>query len=268
MNTDNQQQHTLTKTDVQHQACPAQPSSVGPSIAGHNQSEVSVSERLWPLNSLCWAAFLAFALTLVLGIFTQSLHHTLLYDLFISVFFSGAMIGCYLQISPRNQLVSRMLALSSCDRPALLRFALGPGFLAFLLATVYCYWRFEAAAVAEVGETISLSSTVGFLLLLVVVGPLFEEILFRQLLLQTFIEKFGAVWPAVLCSALVFAAVHSMSAERLSWFGVQLHQLLIFMAALLLSWIRLRYNSLWPAIVLHVAYNLGVALMSFYLASS
>lgn len=120
----------------------------------------------------------------------------------------------------------------------------------------------------EVGETISLSSTVGFLLLLVVVGPLFEEILFRQLLLQTLIEKFGAVWPAVLCSALVFAAVHSMSTEQFLWLGVQLHQLLIFMAALLLSWIRLRYDSLWPAIVLHVAYNLGVALTSFYLASA
>jgi membrane protease YdiL (CAAX protease family) len=266
MHTDKRQKSVLIANEVQHQAGAAQLLSSEHARVASSQSLNSVVECLWPLTRLCWAACLAFTLMLALIAFSYSWQHSWLYELFVQVFFSGAMISCYLLMSPGGQSIGALLALKRWRALSLIKFILGPGLIALLLAIFYCYWRFEPLA-AQSSETISLASTIGLLLLLVAFGPLFEEILFRQLLLKTLIQKFKSVWSAALCSALAFAIMHSISTEQHLWLGIQLHQLLLFVAALLLSWIRLRYDSLWPAIILHVAYNLGVVLMSFYLAA-
>lgn len=87
-------------------------------------------------------------------------------------------------------------------------------------------------------------------IVLVVLAPLVEELVFRGFLLQTFMQKFS---PAVssLIAAAIFALIHFE-------FG---SIVIIFFLGLVLNWLFIRTRSIFPCIAFHVINN-GLA---FYL---
>lgn len=88
------------------------------------------------------------------------------------------------------------------------------------------------------------------LLTLVVMAPLFEEVLFRGVILESTRARYG-VMAAWLVSSLIFGIIHLHPAIVLN----------AFVAGLILAFIYLKTDSLWPAIILH-AINNGVAFVA------
>ena len=88
------------------------------------------------------------------------------------------------------------------------------------------------------------------LLSLVLVAPLWEEVLFRGAFFAGFLRRFGR-YRAVLLSALVFAAVH----------GTPLVMPYVLVLGLFLGWLRWFHRSLWASLVLHMTNNALVALV-------
>lgn len=85
------------------------------------------------------------------------------------------------------------------------------------------------------------------LLTLVVMAPLFEEVIFRGVLLESARARYGVVagW---LISSLIFGVVHIYPAVMVN----------AIIMGLILGFVYIRTASLWPAIILH-AFNNGVA---------
>ena len=77
----------------------------------------------------------------------------------------------------------------------------------------------------------------------VVVAPFAEELVFRGYLLNLWAVRHG-VWFAVIVSSLVFGAFHLETAAFAAPMGV------------IFALVYLRYDSLWPGILVHAAYNL------------
>jgi membrane protease YdiL (CAAX protease family) len=88
------------------------------------------------------------------------------------------------------------------------------------------------------------------LLALALVAPLWEEVLFRGAFFAGFLRRFGP-YPAVLLSALVFAAVH----------GSPLVMPYVLVLGLFLGWLRWFHRSLWASLVLHMTNNALVAVV-------
>ena len=88
------------------------------------------------------------------------------------------------------------------------------------------------------------------LLLLAVLAPLVEELVFRGLLYGWLAGRWGknVGW---IVSSLAFAAAHTEPA----------HIILVFPLGLLFGWLRKRTNSLLPSLVAHIANN-GLALVA------
>lgn len=83
-----------------------------------------------------------------------------------------------------------------------------------------------------------------FVLLAVVIAPLFEEIFFRGFLFRAFASSWGWLAGAV-ASAAVFGVAHAQ-------FDVFLP---LFVLGLMLAWVYQRTGSLWTAISLHALFN-------------
>ena len=88
----------------------------------------------------------------------------------------------------------------------------------------------------------------------VVIGPIAEEVLFRGFLLPRLAAQIGTRW-ALWASALLFAALH---------YEYGIHTLLILYYGLVLGWARLRSGGLASPILLHMAIN-GVVMAVFLL---
>jgi len=91
------------------------------------------------------------------------------------------------------------------------------------------------------------SDTLPALLLVCVLAPVVEEMLFRGLILRGFLARY-AQWPAILASALLFGASHL----NIYQFAVGL------MIGIPLGWLYARTRSLIPCIALHAGYNVAV----------
>ena len=76
----------------------------------------------------------------------------------------------------------------------------------------------------------------------VLVAPVAEELIFRGYLLNLWAARWG-MWPAVIISSLVFGLFHWERAVFAAPIG------------LILALVYLKYDSLWPGIFLHGAYN-------------
>lgn len=89
-----------------------------------------------------------------------------------------------------------------------------------------------------------------------VLGPVLEELLLRGVVLGAVRDRFGD-WPAILVSALAFAALHASlwSLLPLTVLGVGL------------GWLATRSRSLWPAIAAHVLYNGVLVAAALYTAA-
>jgi membrane protease YdiL (CAAX protease family)/ferredoxin len=93
-------------------------------------------------------------------------------------------------------------------------------------------------------------------LMVVLVGPFVEELLFRGVLLTALDERLGGL-AAVLLSAPIFAVLHGSV-----WSFVPLLFLGIALGSLTLS-----RRSLWPAVVLHASYNGVLVAAAFWVAA-
>lgn len=97
----------------------------------------------------------------------------------------------------------------------------------------------------------------------VVVGPVFEEIMYRGVLLQA-LERWGK-WIAIGGSAVVFAAVHfpGLAISGLSggdlWRSALLYMPPFVLLGVVLAWLTIRSGRLGPAILLHSGWNLLAA---------
>jgi membrane protease YdiL (CAAX protease family) len=87
-----------------------------------------------------------------------------------------------------------------------------------------------------------------------VLAPLVEELVFRGLLYGYVAGRWGGL-AALIISTLAFAAAHLEP----------IHVALVLPIGLLLGWTRMRTNSLWPAIAAHVANNTVAVLASWLL---
>jgi len=80
-------------------------------------------------------------------------------------------------------------------------------------------------------------------------APLFEEIIFRGFLFKVLFD-IGGSGTAVWVTAILFALLHLLQLWG-SWAGV----VLIFVVGYVLSFVRLRSNSLIPSFIIHTSYN-------------
>lgn len=96
-------------------------------------------------------------------------------------------------------------------------------------------------------------------LLVVSLGPLVEELLFRGVLLSALMQRWRVGW-AVAISSLLFALVHLQGLDFL-WYAVP--NLALMAAAL--AWLRLRSGSIWPAVLMHGVNNL-LAVAAWFVA--
>jgi len=93
------------------------------------------------------------------------------------------------------------------------------------------------------------------LLLIVFIGPVLEEMLFRGIMFAGIASRWGAGW-AVALTAVVFVAVHAP--EKIHYPPGFID---VGLAALANAWLRLRFNSIKPGMLLHILYNGGSMLV-------
>jgi len=85
------------------------------------------------------------------------------------------------------------------------------------------------------------------------IAAAWEELIFRGYPFQALVDGVG-VWPAVLVSSLLFAALHGWN-PNVTWLALAN----IFIAGILLALAYLRTRSLWFATALHVGWNWTMA---------
>lgn len=89
----------------------------------------------------------------------------------------------------------------------------------------------------------------------VVGAPVIEEIIFRGSILQALSRRWG-MWAGIALSATLFGLMHISD-------PIAVPPLIVL--GVLLAWVRIRSDALWPAIALHVSNNLlAVGLMVFF----
>jgi membrane protease YdiL (CAAX protease family) len=104
--------------------------------------------------------------------------------------------------------------------------------------------------IQQLGGRTPLGLRIPLVLLVISLGPVVEELLFRGVLLSALLQRWRVV-PSVLITSVLFALAH-LSGLQFQWFA--LPQLMLL--ALLLAWLRLRSGSIWPAVVAHGTNNL------------
>ena len=126
-------------------------------------------------------------------------------------------------------------------------------------------WTFAAVAVSQLGiEPQGMKHVIDVvreprqlvisLLLLAVLAPLVEELVFRGLLYGWIAGRWGSL-PALVVSSLAFAAAHYEPA----------HIVLVLPLGLLFGWLRRRTDSLLPSLFAHVVNNSFALLAAVYL---
>lgn len=130
-----------------------------------------------------------------------------------------------------------------------------------LVASVYAYltraWGLMPADGADIPSLFG-ADALGFVLavvMVVLVGPLVEEAVFRGALLGGLAARFG-VMPAIVAQAVLFSALH-----RSLWLLFP-----TFILGLVLGWLAHERGSLWPPVVMHGLYNAITVAAAFLVA--
>lgn len=90
----------------------------------------------------------------------------------------------------------------------------------------------------------------GAVVAICVLAPVLEEMLFRGVILRSFLQQYSR-WQAIVSSALLFGFAH-----------LNLYQLAVgLIVGVVLGWLYERTHSLIPCIALHGAYNSGIAFL-------
>jgi hypothetical protein len=116
--------------------------------------------------------------------------------------------------------------------------------------------------IKQLGAHISLPLRIPLALLVVSIGPLVEELLFRGVLLSSIARYVGRGW-AIVLTAVFFACVHLPDLSFL-WYALPNLALL----GLLLGWLRVQSGSIWPAVLAHSMNNLLAVVSWFVMTSS
>jgi len=86
--------------------------------------------------------------------------------------------------------------------------------------------------------------------------PIYEEVLFRGIVLKYFEKKYG-FWKAVIFSSTLFSIWHFKNMLWLDWSNV--YSQMIYTGLLfgpVVAWITLKTRSLWPAVIIHYLNNM------------
>lgn len=122
--------------------------------------------------------------------------------------------------------------------------------LGALLTQLLAHGHAVTQNIQQLGGSTPLGLRLPLVLVVVSVGPLVEELLFRGVLLSALLQRWHAGW-AVAINSLAFALVH-LPGLQYQWYALPELALL----ALVLAWLRLRSGSIWPAVVAHSVNNL------------
>lgn len=114
--------------------------------------------------------------------------------------------------------------------------------------------------IKQLGANTSLALRLPLALLVISVGPMVEELLFRGVLLSA-IARTTNNGTAIALSAALFACVHLPDLSFL-WYALPN----LFLLGLILGWLRVQSASIWPAVVAHGMNNL-LAVVSWFMAS-
>jgi membrane protease YdiL (CAAX protease family) len=149
-------------------------------------------------------------------------------------------------------------------RSAYFVLALAVGVAAPLLGGPLTHWlahgRELTQDIQQLGANTPLDLRIPLALLVVSLGPLVEELLFRGVLLAALTPRWSLGW-AVAISSLLFALIH-LPGLQFQWYA--LLDLLLLAAAL--AWLRLRAGSIWPAVLAHGVNNL-LGVLGWFVAS-
>ncbi|MEO5830339.1 MAG: CPBP family intramembrane glutamic endopeptidase [Rhodanobacter sp.] len=113
--------------------------------------------------------------------------------------------------------------------------------------------------IQQIGGQTPLAPRMVLVLVVVCVGPVVEELLFRGILLSSLMRRWRAGW-AVALSSLVFALIHLPGLDY-QWYAVPN----LLLLAVLLAILRLASKSIWPPVLAHGINNL-VAVASWFIA--
>ncbi|TPG10604.1 CPBP family intramembrane metalloprotease [Rhodanobacter glycinis] len=126
--------------------------------------------------------------------------------------------------------------------------------LGALLTQLLAHGHAVTQGIQQLGSSTPPELRIPLVLVVVSVGPLAEELLFRGVLLSALLQRWHVGWSVVI-SSLVFALIH-LPGLQFQWYALPDLALL----ALALTWLRLRSGSIWPAVLAHGLNNLvGVA---------
>ncbi|OOG57447.1 abortive infection protein [Rhodanobacter sp. C03] len=115
--------------------------------------------------------------------------------------------------------------------------------------------------IQQLGAGTPLAWRLPLVLVVVSLGPVVEELLFRGVLLSALLCRWQPAW-AVAISSLTFALVHL---PGLQWQWFALPDLVLL--ALALAWLRLHSGSIWPAVLAHGINNL-LAVAGWFIAAN
>lgn len=139
-------------------------------------------------------------------------------------------------------------------QPAFFIVAIAAGLAAPVLGGLMTQWLAHGHKVTQdiqqLGSQTPLGLRVALVVLVISLGPIVEELLFRGVLLSALLQRWS-VLPSVLVTSALFALVH-LSGLQFHWYAVPQ----LFLLALLLAWLRLQSGSIWPAVVAHGSNNL------------
>ncbi|TBR39971.1 MULTISPECIES: CPBP family intramembrane glutamic endopeptidase [Dyella] len=111
--------------------------------------------------------------------------------------------------------------------------------------------------IKQLGATASPAIRIPLALLIVTLGPLVEEVLFRGVLLSA-LSRRTSMWVAGLLSAALFACVHLPDLAFL-WYAIPN----LLLLGCVLAWLRIQSGSIWPAVLTHGVNN-ALAVVSWF----
>jgi membrane protease YdiL (CAAX protease family) len=114
--------------------------------------------------------------------------------------------------------------------------------------------------VTDIADRAHVSMRIALLPVVIFVGPLVEELLFRGALLSVLRTRLGDGW-AIAVSAIVFGAVHLPDLDWL-WYAVPN----LILVGVFCAWLRVRSGSIWPGFVAHAANN-ALATAGWFMSS-
>lgn len=200
--------------------------------------KITPKQSLWVLTAL-----IIWITSSVLLINQLPTHQTVYPPLII---FSSSLLLLMLLIRLSGNSIRKSCALNTCSYYWVM--------LAFVLAIGYWFvdqWVMGMLSNAHNNQSIESwrkataeQTTVTLIATSVVLAPLFEEMLFRGLVLHTVLSKFGPI-PAVISSSLLFAIIH--------WSWPEFVSLIII--GCLYGWLTVKSKSIIPALLAHFIHN-------------